>query len=83
MDIAPGQHQLPSPTDHRVARVMFIKRAAWEVTAAIAAELLVDGMDLSEDWCRLNFHASECDELAFALGLVSGKGSRIDDFSLN
>lgn len=54
-----------------------------EVTAAIAAELLVDGMNLDEEWCQLHFHASESDELNFALGLVDGKSSRIDDFSSN
>lgn len=54
-----------------------------EVTAAISAELLVDGMDIDEEWCQSHFDASESDELNFALGLVSGKSSRIDDFSGN
>lgn len=54
-----------------------------EATAAIAAELLVDGMDLSKEWCQLYFYASESDEFAFALRLIIGKSSRIDDFSSN
>lgn len=54
-----------------------------EVTAAIAAELLVDGMNLDGEWCRTHFHASQIDELSFALRLVRGKSSRIADFSPN
>lgn len=54
-----------------------------EITAAIAAELLVDGMNLDGEWCRTHFHASQIDELNFALRLVKSKGSRIADFSPN
>lgn len=55
-----------------------------EITAAIAAEFLVDGMNIDDEWCRTHFeHDSENSERNFALGLVAGKGSRIDDFSLN
>lgn len=57
--------------------------ATLEVTAAIAAELLVDGMDIDEDWCHHHLSPSENGELSFALRLVRGKGSRIADFSLN
>ncbi|PGH07428.1 hypothetical protein GX51_01727 [Blastomyces parvus] len=34
-----------------------------EVTAAIAAELLVDGMNLDEEWCQTHFHTSQSSEL--------------------
>ncbi|KAG5291482.1 hypothetical protein I7I48_03304 [Histoplasma ohiense] len=54
-----------------------------EITAAIAVELLIDGMNLDGEWCRTHFHASQIDELNFALRLVKGKGSRIADFSPN
>jgi hypothetical protein len=54
-----------------------------EVTAAIAAEFLVDGMDIDEEWCYAHISTSEIDELNFALRLVRGKGSRIADFSSN
>ncbi|KAK2797611.1 hypothetical protein FQN50_009124 [Emmonsiellopsis sp. PD_5] len=54
-----------------------------EVTAAIAAELLVDGMNIDGEWCRTHFHSPQSDELNFALRLVRGKRSRIADFSLN
>ncbi|KKZ65773.1 hypothetical protein EMCG_08422 [[Emmonsia] crescens] len=54
-----------------------------EVTAAIAAELLVDGMNLDGEWCQAHFHASQIDELSFVLRLIRGKSSRIADFSPN
>lgn len=57
--------------------------ATLDVTAAIAAEMLVDGMDISEDWCHDHLSPLENDELSFALRLVRGKGSRIADFSSN
>ncbi|KAI1913851.1 hypothetical protein LOZ53_005970 [Ophidiomyces ophidiicola] len=56
--------------------------ATQEIAEAIAAEFLVDGMDINEDWCQNHF-ASENHEPNFVLGLVGGKGSRVDDFSLN
>lgn len=51
-----------------------------EATAAIAAEMLVDGMDLSKDWCRERLSGKALD---FALGLVEGKASRVSDFQEN
>ncbi|KAK2762722.1 hypothetical protein FQN54_000896 [Arachnomyces sp. PD_36] len=55
-----------------------------EVTAAIAAELLVDGMNIDEIWCRKNLQArGQSTELNFALRLVQGKDSRIADFTPN
>ncbi|KAL2368935.1 hypothetical protein BDBG_06425 [Blastomyces gilchristii SLH14081] len=53
-----------------------------ETTSAIAAEMLVDGMDLKEEWCWTHFE-SESEELSFALGLIGSKQSRISDFSPN
>ena len=49
----------------------------------MAAEALVDGMNLDEEWCRASLPATQSDELNFALRLVRGKGSRIADFSPN
>ncbi|KAI9848713.1 MAG: hypothetical protein M1837_006800 [Sclerophora amabilis] len=54
-----------------------------EVMAAIAAELLVDGMNLDERWCLAHFPPSQSDALKFALTLIEGKSSRISDFSPN
>ncbi|EEQ29707.1 uncharacterized protein MCYG_02526 [Microsporum canis CBS 113480] len=54
-----------------------------EVTAAIAAEMFVDGMDIDKDWCHVHFLSSHPDVLSFALNLVRGKASRIADFSMN
>ena len=58
-----------------------------EPTAAIAAEGLVDGMNIDEEWCKVahlsvTTHTRD-DELKFALGLVQGKSSRIADFQPN
>ncbi|OJD20445.1 hypothetical protein ACJ73_08219 [Blastomyces percursus] len=53
-----------------------------EITSAIAAEMLVDGMDLKEEWCWTHFE-SESEELSFALRLIDSKQSRISDFSPN
>jgi hypothetical protein len=50
---------------------------------AIAAEQLVDGMDLDEMWCREHMPGPDSKELAYAVTLVEGKNSRIDDFSPN
>ena len=50
---------------------------------AIAAEQLVDGMDLDEEWCKQHMSASTPETLSFALTLVAGKASRIDYFSSN
>ncbi|PGH05957.1 hypothetical protein AJ79_06646 [Helicocarpus griseus UAMH5409] len=54
-----------------------------EVTAAIAAELLVDGMNIYEEWWRARFDASQSGLLNFALRLVEGKASRIADYTPN
>ena len=52
-----------------------------EVMAAIAAELLVDGMNIDEAWCRLHFPTARSEALNFALTLIEGKSSRISGFS--
>ena len=54
-----------------------------DAMAAIAAEALVDGMNLDEEWCKAYLPATHNDELNFALRLVRGKSSRIADFSPN
>ncbi|EEQ85396.1 hypothetical protein, variant 3 [Blastomyces dermatitidis ER-3] len=54
-----------------------------EATAAMAAECLVDGMNINEEWCHAHFDPPESAESGFALRLVNSRGSRIDDFSLN
>ena len=50
---------------------------------AIAAEQLVDGMDLDEEWCKQHMSANTPETLSFALALVAGKASRIAYFSSN
>ena len=54
-----------------------------EAVYAIAAEQLVDGMDLDEAWCREHMPGPDSKELAYAMELVEGKNSRIDYFSPN
>jgi hypothetical protein len=54
-----------------------------EAVSAIAAEQLVDGMDLDEAWCREHMPGPDSKELAYAMTLVEGKNSRIDYFSSN
>lgn len=54
-----------------------------DVVFAIAAEQLVDGMDLDEKWCRMHLPIEWPQELNFALGLVKGKPSRISEFFIN
>lgn len=51
--------------------------------AVIAAESLVDGMDLDEDWCMVHLEFTEKKALDLALSLVAGKRSKISDFSTN
>jgi hypothetical protein len=51
--------------------------------SAIAAEQLVDGMNLDEDWCSNHISQERHKELNFALQLVAGKDSRISDFTTN
>ncbi|EEH39148.1 hypothetical protein PAAG_01610 [Paracoccidioides lutzii Pb01] len=61
---------------------MYIKKQ--EATAAIAAEMLVDGLDIDEAWCRKRLSAPEyVAELKFALGLAEWNWSRISDFTPN
>ncbi|KAI9676670.1 MAG: hypothetical protein M1829_002988 [Trizodia sp. TS-e1964] len=54
-----------------------------EDMSAIAAEQLVDGMNLDEDWCRKNMSPARLEELNFALKLVAAKKSRISAFTHN
>jgi hypothetical protein len=51
--------------------------------SAIAAEQLVDGMNLDEDWCSNHISPERHKELNFALKLVAGKDSRISNFTTN
>lgn len=50
--------------------------------AAGAAEQLVDGKDLDEEWCKEAFSESPSTELEFALSLVKGKVARASDCTL-
>jgi hypothetical protein len=54
-----------------------------DIIFAMAAEQLVDGMDLDEEWCKQHMSTSTPETLSFALTLVAGKASRIDYFSSN
>ncbi len=49
----------------------------------MAAEQLVDGMDLTHEWCRLHLSTYQAAELKFAVTLVEGKGSRVADFNMD
>lgn len=49
----------------------------------MAAEQLVDGMDLDEAWLDVQSAAMTLEETCFATKLVREKKSRIDDFSEN
>ena len=51
--------------------------------AMIAAEQLVDGMNLDEDWCSRNLCKTSLQIQELANGMIAGKQSRIDDFSEN
>jgi hypothetical protein len=51
--------------------------------AMIAAEQLVDGMDLDSEWCTRNLRGISVEIRRLANGLIAGKKSRIDDFSEN
>lgn len=49
----------------------------------MAAEQLVDGMDLDEGWLEVQSSAMTLEEKNFATRLVQEKLARIDDFSEN
>ena len=49
-------------------------------TFAMAAEQVVDGMDLDKAWCEQHMRDATPEELNFAFDLVAGKASRIDYF---
>ncbi|KUJ16023.1 uncharacterized protein LY89DRAFT_735167 [Mollisia scopiformis] len=51
--------------------------------AMIAAEQLVDGMDLDDGWCDRNLSGVSSAVLEMSSRLVAGKTSRLDDFSEN
>lgn len=48
--------------------------------AMIAAEQLVDGMDLDRGWCERNLCSVSPEVIQLAIRLVAGKHSRLDDF---
>jgi len=86
MDLIPPTeiHQLPMPR-LPVLLVGLCRRflELHDDVAMIAAEQLVDGMDLEEDWCDRNLSNVSSAVLETASRLVSGKSSRLDDFSKN
>ena len=51
--------------------------------AAIAAEQLIDGMDLDEDWCRNGIPKDRPQDLEFALLRLERKKSRTADSFIN
>ena len=51
--------------------------------AMIAAEQLVDGMDLDSGWCTRNLCNTSVEMHQLVNGLLAGKKSRVDDFSGN
>ncbi|ROT35385.1 hypothetical protein SODALDRAFT_353094 [Sodiomyces alkalinus F11] len=51
--------------------------------AMIAAEQLVDGMNLDQDWCSRNISAAGVDVYDLSQQLILGKSSRMDQFSGN
>jgi hypothetical protein len=54
-----------------------------DVVFAMAAEQLVDGMDIDDAWCTTHLASLSADEQQFACDLVAGKRYRMDDFSEN
>jgi hypothetical protein len=54
-----------------------------DVVYAMAAEQLVDGMDINTAWCHVHLEHLSPVEQQFASDLVAGKRSRMDDFSEN
>jgi hypothetical protein len=77
-------HQLPMPR-LPVLLVGLCRRflESHDDVAMIAAEQLVDGMDLDEGWCDRNLSSVSSEVLEIASKLVAGKASRLDDFSEN
>ena len=51
--------------------------------AMIAAEQLVDEMDLDSGWCTRNLGNTSVEMHQLVNGLLAGKKSRVDDFSGN
>lgn len=49
----------------------------------IGAEQLVDGMDLTKEWCDENLSHADSRALALAYSLIDGKGDRMDPFLEN
>ncbi len=86
MDLIPPTeiHRLPIPK-LPVLLVGLCRRFldSHDDVALIAAEQLVDGMDLDEGWCERNLSTISSDVLDIANRLVAGKASRLDDFSEN
>ncbi|TVY83018.1 hypothetical protein LSUE1_G002428 [Lachnellula suecica] len=58
---------------------------SYDDIAMIAAEQLVDGMNLDESWCERNLHPSKITPEArqLATRLAAGRISRLDEFSEN
>jgi len=56
---------------------------SFDDVAMIAAEQLVDGMDLDEGWCERNLAFANQQVYQLASTLVAGKKSRLDHFSEN
>ncbi|ERF74383.1 hypothetical protein EPUS_02070 [Endocarpon pusillum Z07020] len=54
-----------------------------DVVYAMAAEQLVDGMDIDTAWCHVHLAHLPPVEQKFASDLVAGKRGRMDDFSEN
>jgi hypothetical protein len=51
--------------------------------AMIAAEQLVDGMDINQDWCTNHLKGAKSSVCQLVARLVASKGSRLDDFNGN
>lgn len=54
-----------------------------DIVYAMAAEQLVDGMDIDLAWCQKHLTHLSSDEQQFAHDLVEGKRDRMDEFSGN
>jgi hypothetical protein len=54
-----------------------------DVVYAMAAEQLVDGMDIDVAWCQIHLALLFPHEQQFACDLIAGKLGRMDDFSEN
>ena len=60
-----------------------IYKGTSDIMYAVAAEQLVDGMNIDASWCQRHFHSLANGELEFLMELIENRSARIEDFSTN